>query len=222
MATEPQTTSLVKVEKKEEQEETLENNEKKEIEETCSDDYDYEDELQQNVIFEKFVIQNLKFPHNLVGRFADLWGMMEQEIKPNGVLSEYWDEFPGNEDFKEISGNKPWDDSVQQSTNVDCFNYGFDDEVWKCYRKKHNILKKYLKNLVNDTEDDHEKHHKKELSPSRHHSYRRSSSRPRSKRHKSRDHGKEHRRDYDRDYERDHRRDYERERGREHRRERDY
>ena len=144
----------------------------------CPETWCAADEEAMTIIFEKFIIQNRKFPHNLVGRFALLWGMMEEEIKPNGILAEYWDEFSGDEDFREVNNVRPWQDQTQNAV-VNCFNYGFNEEVWKCYRKKHNILKKYLKEICADEDA------KRERSKSR--GRRRSRSRDTHKRPKSKD-----------------------------------
>lgn len=122
----------------------------------CSEEYDPEEENHQLIIFKKFMQTTKKFPDNLVGRFAELWGMMSQEIGPGGIFKKYWDDFDGNDDFKELHGEKPWepkdnepkDAEFKEKAMVACFNYGFQEEFWRNYHKKWSILKKNMKEIT--------------------------------------------------------------------------
>ncbi|BFU20851.1 hypothetical protein EHI8A_063640 [Entamoeba histolytica HM-1:IMSS-B] len=146
-------TSLIKDEIKEEIKEEIKDEIKEETVDDinnseCSETYDPDEEDHQNIIFKKFLLGDKKFPQNLVGRFAELWGMMEQELKPNGVFALHWDEFTGDDDFKDLPPVKPWQDTTVTDALVSCFNYGLNEKFWMNYRKKHDLLKKYLDEIT--------------------------------------------------------------------------
>ncbi|ELP90419.1 hypothetical protein EIN_016380 [Entamoeba invadens IP1] len=140
------TPSADKIEKKETQEETIQESPEMDIEAIeCSEEYDKEEENHQTVIFKKFCSLELKFPQNLVGRFAELWAMMEQETKATGVFAEYWDEVDGEEDFKGVKAIPSTDDQTDSIFNY--FDYGFNKPSYSNYKKKCQIMRKHLTDI---------------------------------------------------------------------------
>ena len=153
----------------------------------CSEDYIASKENQQNVVFNKFDPESFKvtFPKNLIGRFKVFWEMLEVEKDENGIFKRYWNEVTGEEDLKGIEQGKPWGAAVRTTDaddekNVNCFNYGFDEQSWIYYRKKSDILKKYTDDICGTRRDydrgrdygrgrDYDRGRDRDRSGSRHH-----------------------------------------------------